>query len=174
MKRIDTVGPTIVADTREQIVWPTTIMRNGKPVELPVVRAKLEVGDYACLGLESGLVIERKSINDLVGTLFGEHEGADGVMLSSWDRFCRELERGRSVARMMVIVEATRADVYAHRYRSRVNPKSVIGRADSIFVDWGVPVIFAGDRVEAARLGIWSLSRWWWLRQRDAQKEVAA
>lgn len=182
--------PTIVVDTREQAPWTPRIRREGRCVLLPVVRRALVAGDYTIEGYEQEIAIERKSLEDWVGTMFGKARRADGSEEPSWDRFRREL--GRALAgveakgdepaapplqRFAVIVEGSRADVHAHRYRSQVHPNSVIGRSDSVFTDHGVPVIFAGSRQEAERLGIWTLVRWWEGRQRmggATEKDIAA
>jgi hypothetical protein len=141
--------PTIAIDTREQRPWKTRLASYGKILDLPSVRTKLDASDYSVVGHEREIGIERKSIGDWVGTLFG-----------GWGRFTRELERAKTLHRFLIIVEGSREDIYARRYVSKVAPASVLGRSDAIVVDHGVPVVFAGNRDEAQRLGMWALVRW--------------
>lgn len=79
----------IVTDTREQLNLDFT---GFKDVE--VVRTKLDAGDYSVSGYESLITFERKSVQDLVGTLIGGHE-----------RFLRELERMKSYKEKYILVE---------------------------------------------------------------------
>lgn len=88
----------IVADTREQKPLEPFVLEKGERVYLPVVRAKLDEGDYAIEGHEQTIFIERKSVEDLYGTI-----------TQGRDRFCAELLR---------VIEANKADPtkYSRRY----------------------------------------------------------
>ena len=50
----------ILIDTREQ---------NDYSFSVPVVRRKLEAGDYSVEGLETRVAVERKSLSDFVSTV---------------------------------------------------------------------------------------------------------
>lgn len=66
---------SITIDTREQTPW-------SFPVEVATVRVgTLKTGDYALTG-DDGFAVERKSLDDFVGTIS-----------TGWERFKRELER---------------------------------------------------------------------------------
>lgn len=179
----DVKPPIVVVDTREQTPWIASIWREGRRVLLPVVRRALVAGDYTIEGYEAEIAIERKSLADWIGTMFGSSTDALGERATSWERFRREIQRAivgvpdndppvLPLQRFLVIVEASREDVKAHRYRSQVLPQSVLGRSDSVFADHGVPVIWAGGeengegRKEAERLAMWTLVRWWEGRER--------
>lgn len=54
--------PTLVIDTREALPWPATIRRGGRLVSLPIVRAKLCVGDYSIMGYESEIASTRADV----------------------------------------------------------------------------------------------------------------
>lgn len=132
--------PVIVVDTREQDAW-----------EFPGVETVsfgLQVGDYSVLGLETRVAIERKSLEDFVGSVtFGR------------ERFWRELEKLRTYEVRAVIVEAMLLDVAGGHYRSRATPASILASSLAITVDFGIPVLWAGDRQLAARCALWMLRR---------------
>lgn len=120
----------ITIDTREQTPWLFRDLRT-RTWDFIVSAAKdtLQQGDYAITGLESQLVIERKSLEDLFGTL---SEGRD--------RFTRELERITDCCRQgVVIVEApwsviSAPEHFRSNWRSRLRPQSVIGSIQSAMV----------------------------------------
>lgn len=89
---------TIVQDTREQTPIP---FDKFKGVE--VARLGLKTGDYSIQGYEDAICFERKSVQDLVGTLIGGHE-----------RFLREMERMRSFKAKYILVEHTPDILYAY------------------------------------------------------------
>lgn len=125
-----TSGPiTVIADTREQRPWSLD------PSRFVLERAPLQTGDYTVKGLEARLRIERKSLGDAVGTF-----------ISDWLRFRKELYRLAFFDVACIVVEADLSDVYAHRYESDAAPDSVIGRANAIYLDHGVPVFWWGNR----------------------------
>jgi len=192
--------PTVVCDTREQTPWIASVRRDGRRILLPVVRRALVAGDYTIEGYGHEIAIERKSLADWIGTMFGSSTDALGERATSWERFRRELARALEgveptngdaptppLKRFVVLVEASRADVYEHRYRSGVLPQSVIGRSDSVLADYGVPVLwasapavldhrndwsFAAAREEQERLAMWTLVRWW--ERREMEKGATA
>ena len=150
--------PRIIVDTREQdplIPWRT---RGGDP--LPVVRGTLATGDYSVEGLEAFVAVERKSREDLYGTLFGASgETSVGEARSNQERFRRELERMRGIiwagGRAMVLVECSphHLDAYIVEQRRRVEPANAHALIISLFGDYGVPFWWAGGNSrEEARL----------------------
>ena len=121
---------SITIDTREQTPWLFRDLKT-RTWEFIVSASKdtLQQGDYAIRGLESELVIERKSLEDLYSTL---SEGRD--------RFKNELERIQVNHRMgAVVVEAPWSVVSAPEHfrtdwRSQLRPQSVIGSIQSLSV----------------------------------------
>lgn len=87
--------------------------------------------------------VERKSLDDLAGCVTGERE-----------RFEAELARLSTFGpgRTMVVIEGGIDDIAAHRYVSRVSPKSVIGSMLAWGLRYGVAFMPAGSRPAAARL----------------------
>lgn len=118
----------IVVDTRERRGWDFA----GAKL------AKLEAGDYSVAGLEHLVCVERKSLADLVQSLTRARA-----------RFFREVQilaRRRFAA---IVVEAGIPELLAGRYPSGASPESLLGSCMAIHVDFGVPVVFAGDRGHA-------------------------
>lgn len=107
---VDSVGSRsnqmVYVDTREQ-----------KPLSfnLPIEVKTLKFGDYSFSDRAGtcNCYIERKSLQDFIGTLSG-----------GFDRFCREIERARdSDANLIVIVESDFNNVAAFPYLREVNKK---------------------------------------------------
>lgn len=141
----------IVRDTREQ--WAYDF--DGTPA----ADVCLSVGDYSVEGLEDEVAVERKTLADLVGTLTQGRE-----------RFLRELERGRSLRRMALVVEADLEDILRHRYRSKAHPNSILGSLIAISSRFNVPVWFAGNRQGGERVTLGILERY----SKDRAKEPEA
>jgi ERCC4-type nuclease len=169
----------IVIDTREQHPLVPVVYRAPSPglspawLELPTVRATLPAGDYSVEGLEAVVAVERKSIADLAGTLYGATQDALGERAGHLERFRRELERLQSYARRWWLIEGSPADLDMHvidRHR-RVRPTDAHALVASIACDYGIPTIWMGDRQRAAHwLGV-VLGRI--AAQADDQREAA-
>jgi ERCC4-type nuclease len=132
-------GLVVVVDSREQTPWTFT---------LPTIVAGLPVGDYSIAGAEDSVALERKSLDDFVSSVTWNRE-----------RFWRSLEKLRAYRFGAVIVEASVADVLAGRYVSKAHPWAILTSALAISVDFGLPVIFAGNASDAARCAQWMLCR---------------
>jgi ERCC4-type nuclease len=129
--------PTILQDSREQ----SPLVFTAYPTEV----ATLSAGDYGIKGFSDWgnpqFIIERKSLNDLIGSLtFGR------------ERFWKELEKLRQFRFAAVVVEAERRDIENHVYRSAATPESVFQSLTAIMVRCNVHVVFCGDAGGAARM----------------------
>ncbi len=124
----------IVIDSREQ-----TPLSFAKWPEVVVEVAGLPSGDYALKGLETRAAIERKSIDDLAGSLTAGRE-----------RFEAELTRARGYDLFCIVVESTMEDVAQHRYRSKAQPHALLQSLFTYMVRFNVPVVWAGSREGAA------------------------
>lgn len=125
---------TIVRDSREQLPLSFT-----KWPEVSVEVGTLPTGDYALKGLETKAACERKSLDDLVGSLSQGRE-----------RFEAELARARGYDLFCIVCEGTMQDVAQHRYRSRMLPHSVLQSLCAYHVRFKVPTIWAGSHDGAA------------------------
>lgn len=119
----------ILVDTREQRPW--TFPADGFVTE----RATLPEGDYTMAGGWGRVALERKSLGDFVQTVVGQ-----------WIRFRKELIRLSGYDVAAVVVEADLSDVLQHKYESDADPVAVLGRANGIFLDHGIPVLWWGKR----------------------------
>ena len=134
----------IIIDTREQTPLKFT--------HFEAERGTLQSGDYSIAGLTHRFAIERKSIDDLTQSITTGRE-----------RFERELHRlrGFDFARLLII--GTETEIRQHRYRRRVQPKSVLHSLYAFEVRYQIPVIWAGTAANAAAL----IERWafWFARE---------
>src|SRR5262245_3538513 len=112
-------------------------------------------------GFEAPVAVERKSMRDLIGTLFGSSEHSLREPAPKQARFQDELTRMRSHACRLLLMEAHRADVGARRDPSTVPPLAVIDLVDARMVDDGLHVVWAGNRTEAGRILGYVLHRIW-------------
>jgi DNA excision repair protein ERCC-4 len=122
----------LVIDTREQEPY------SFDPKLVAPVRRALPAGDYSIAGLERDVAVERKTLDDFVGTV-----------IRARDRFHRELAKLGEYHRACVVVEGTLADLLTGKYTSRAHPESIFGSALAITVDYGVPVFFCSNRQAA-------------------------
>lgn len=126
----------IIIDTREQS--PLTFS-NSMVTE--VIVRKLDVGDYGC-EFEDGhvppFVFERKSLNDLFGT-----------MGNGYERFKQEIVRSqKNQTQMFLIVEGTLMDVARGVEYSSLKGLSVVAKMFTLWVKYSVQPIFVADRRE--------------------------
>lgn len=120
----------IVVDSREQ-----------EPYWTGAVRAALKTGDYSVAGYEDKIAIERKSPQDLLGSLGGK-KGARRA------RLLREFRRLSLMPWGAFLVESTAGGLYTVPRFGRITPAHAIGT----LLRWGgryrVPVWFCAGRAE--------------------------
>lgn len=127
---------TVAVDSREQRPWTFE--------GLETVTKKLDAGDYSVVGLESRLALERKSGEDMLGSLTVGRE-----------RFEREMDRLASYERALIIVEASFDELVSGlTFRSQMRPAALVGSIGSIFARWGVATVVAGSRENAQRIAL--------------------
>jgi ERCC4-type nuclease len=124
----------IVIDTREQQPWHF-------PNHLAVVsRGYLPVFDYA-LAEDSGFAIERKSLDDFVGSI-----------ASGWDVFLRRFDKVPGWPAKVVIIEGTVSQILARDYNHPdVTPKFIIKQISTLTM-MGIALLFADNPITAAGL----------------------
>ena len=117
----------IIIDSREQRPYS---------FDTPATVHALPAGDYSLSGLESLIAIERKSLDDWIGTI-----------LNSRARFHREILKLREYIYAAIVIEAGFTDITAHHYKSAVKPDALIGIITELMVRWApVQIVMAGDR----------------------------
>jgi DNA excision repair protein ERCC-4 len=118
----------LIVDSREQ--RPYDFQGHDVQVE------GLPVGDYSVSGGEGLVAVERKSLDDLIGSL-----------TSGRARFERELYKMRALDYRALVIEATLSDIVNGRYRSQMNSKAVVQTLVAFSIRYDLPVWFCGDRV---------------------------
>ena len=134
----------VIQDTREQ----APLNFSALPA-VGVEVATLDTGDYSLKGHTREICIERKSADDLVGTMIN---GYVSMARRDWHlgRFNRELFRMSRYHTAWIVVECPRAAIKAHAYRSQCNPEAVLAFVRTLQVYWGVHVYWAENRLDAA------------------------
>ena len=127
---------TIIVDTREKVNSHVTkyIEKQG----IPCITRKLDTGDYSAqigaLSLEKDIVVERKhNLDEICGNFTAERE-----------RFEREFLRAKAYGTKVVLIieNATWTDIFIGNYRSKVQPKSLIGSMLSWMVRYNITILF--------------------------------
>jgi ERCC4-type nuclease len=138
----------ILIDTREQSPWAF------EPY-IQTSTGTIRSGDYALAGDQHRFAIERKSLDDFLGTIG-----------SGWPRFCRELQRMEAAGfpARVIIVEGDYATCAFHQTPSGelippqhrhwlLSPQFVESRVAALTMR-GVSVLFAGNSELAAALAV--------------------
>jgi ERCC4-type nuclease len=134
--KLDPKNVVAIIDSREQ----TPLVLDP----LQTVTSTLLTGDYSIKGLEHIVVVERKSLADLVGCV-----GSDR------DRFEREVQRLLAYPIRVLVVESSWDVIESHepampQWRGKVTKESVIGS----LLGWqaaGLSVHMAGDHSRAGK-----------------------
>jgi len=113
----------------------------------PRVEKKLLVGDYSVQGpdglsLEEEVVVERKSLVNILGDCVGDNR----------DRFERCLERLAKIRYSAVVIEADWRKLRGGFEHTRVDANAVRGSLIAWSVRYGVAIWLAGDRAEGQEL----------------------
>lgn len=121
---------TAIVDSREQLpytLYPLKTQPTPPGEGLPT-------GDYTIRGLEHLVTVERKSLDDFLMCVGQERE-----------RFEREMQRILAYPERLLVVEASRRELGAGGWRSRVTPAAAVGS----YLGWmarGIPIHLAGNR----------------------------
>lgn len=123
--------PIVLVDSREQMPFDFTRFPNWIGGER---RQALKVGDYSVEGMEEVLILERKSLTDLITTL-----------MQYRPRFFQGCEKMTQYRWRALLVEATYEDiksVYGEELNTKAHPNAVSGTLDAIEARFGIPVIY--------------------------------
>lgn len=129
---------TIIIDTKEKEPFSLTVATKNGAIEIPTIRGTLTTGDYSALGFEDLIAVERKSLDDLIGCVG-----------TNRDRFERECQRLLAYPSRCIVVEASMTQLAMGQWRSQVTPSQAIGSVVG-WIEKGIPVVFPGNRQEAA------------------------
>ncbi len=126
--------PVVLIDTREKAPFDFARFPNWISDQK---KQKLNVGDYSIEGMEKLLVIERKTLTDLITTLMQQR--------SRFFKMCQQMTDYRW---RTLIVEASYEDIkspYGEDYNILAHPNAVSGTLDAIEARFGIPVIYASS-----------------------------
>jgi ERCC4-type nuclease len=127
----------LIEDSREQ-----TPLSFTKFSGVSIIRQGLKTGDYSIQGYEDAICFERKSVQDLVGTLIGGHE-----------RFLREMERMKDFEIKYILVEHSPSIVYhycnTHGWQNKFD--IIIQSLLAYAYHYQVRVRFCKDREDMAK-----------------------
>ena len=128
---------TIIEDSREQSPLQFEGLRG-----IDVIRQGLKTGDYSIQGYEDKICFERKSVQDLVGTLIGGHT-----------RFLREMDRMKDFEVKYILVEHTAGTVYRYCERHGWEYKfdTIIQSLLAYAYHYGVRIRFCKNREDMAK-----------------------
>jgi len=143
----------LAIDSREQ--------RPQLHVSIPWVVCALPAGDYAALGYESEIAVERKSLADLFGSVTRDNA-----------RFQRELEKLAKYTFAAVVIEGSQRDLMRGVRYSQIPGGRVLSTCATLEAKHGVPFHFATDRA-GATLWTFELLEAAWRRAED-QKRLSA
>ena len=142
----------VAVDTREQL-----------PYDFPRSEVRtLKTGDYSIVDLEDRICIERKSKEDLFGSV-GQGR----------DRFQRELERMSKFDFAAIVVECSLPDLLIPPAHSEMNPRAVVATLFAWAVRYRVTPFLAGDRLHGNALTLRLLEYYlrYWVDRRPTWTE---
>lgn len=124
--------PTVLIDTREQYPFDFSRFKNWIGGERSLV---LKAGDYSVEGMEALLILERKTLTDLITTVIQQRV-----------RFFKQCEKMTKYRWRALLVEASYEDIKApydqDEYCTLAHPNAVSGTLDALEARFGIPVIY--------------------------------
>lgn len=121
--------PTVLIDSREKSPFDFSRFPNWIAEEKT---QKLAVGDYSVEGMEDLLVLERKTLTDLVTTLIQQRP--------RFFKLCEKLAEYRWRA---LFVEASYEDVKSpYGEYTLAHPNAISGTLDALEAKYGIPIIY--------------------------------
>lgn len=120
-----------VIDSREQKPYTKYLDTLGHTYKI----RKLAVGDYSILGYEQKFSIERKELNDLIGSLTQGRR-----------RFKALLTRAAKLDYFALVIEGSFYDIQNRNYRSKAHPSSILSTIFMWSVEFGIPIFFVDSR----------------------------
>lgn len=131
----------ILRDKREKRPW------NFEGLGVEIVPVTLNTGDYQLPGAFVAAV-ERKSIQDIVGTLD-----------RGLERFLKECGRLSQYRKRAIIIEGTVSDIEKRGYAGRISPAAIFEHLERIETVMGVQVVWAVNPKAAQRMA-YEFFRW--------------
>jgi ERCC4-type nuclease len=123
--------PIVLVDTRERYPFDFSRFPNWIAEEK---RQALKAGDYSVEGMETLLILERKTLTDLITTVIQQRA-----------RFFKQCEKMTKYRWRAMLIEASYEDIkspYSEEYNTSAHPNAVSGTLDALEARFGIPVIY--------------------------------
>ena len=123
--------PVVLVDTREKCPFDFSRFPNWIAAEK---RQALRAGDYSLEGMVALLVLERKTLTDLITTVIQQRE-----------RFLKQCGKMAKYRWRALLIEAGYEDIkspYDEAYNTLAHPNAVSGILDALEARFGIPVIY--------------------------------
>ncbi len=137
LRKGSAVNVTIIQDSREK----NPLILQAYPIEV----TGLPVGDYGIKGFSDWenpqFIVERKSLNDLIGSLTRDRA-----------RFEKEVLKMRQFQFRALLIEAEEVQIEIGDYRSAAKPNAILQSLASFQVRHNIHIIFGGSHNSAARV----------------------
>ena len=140
----------IAVDRREKLPY----LFNQYPGATTVLKT-LRTGDYSIAGHEDYIAVERKSLDDFLGSITHGRK-----------RFFRELDRLAQIPYRCIVIADMWCAVVDGLWERQVSIESVSGTIQCILQDFQIPVYFLGDRYMAQEF-VYRFLEYRWRRMND-------
>jgi DNA excision repair protein ERCC-4 len=127
-KRIPVPKPTVIIDSAEHMGYTFGRFTNWFS---GTIRKRLPVGDYTLLGMESEIIVERKTLPDLVNSIIQER-----------GNFISRCERLSSFKKKCFVIEGTLSLLKTPYTESQAHPNAVLGSIIAAQERWNIPIYF--------------------------------
>jgi len=127
-KTIRVPRPTVIIDSQEHMGYRFERFSNWFS---GTVRRRLPIGDYTLLGMEDEIIVERKTLPDLVKSIIQEREG-----------FIQKCERLSAFKKKCLVIEGSLGLLKTPYEDSQAHPNAVLGSLIAAQERWDIPVYF--------------------------------
>jgi hypothetical protein len=145
-KAIHVPKPTVIIDSQEHAGYRFERFSNWFA---GTIHKRLPVGDYTILGMEEEVIVERKTVPDLVSSIIQDRKD-----------FIEKCERLSKFKKKCLVVEGSLSDVKTPYEDSQAHPNAVFGSLLAAQERWGIPVYFLDDLLLAEEFVASMLSKY--------------
>jgi hypothetical protein len=145
-KAVHIPKPTVVIDSAEHMGYTFKRFTNWFSGS---VRKRLKVGDYTILGMEKEIIIERKTVPDLVKSIIHERKG-----------FIEKCEKLSGFRKKCFVIEGSLSLVKTPYEETQAHPNAVLGSLLAAQERWDIPVYFLDSFVLAEEFVASMLSKY--------------